>query len=253
MGHRPLQGYFENEGLQLRALSAVKREKWLEPGKNLDLYDLSRRAFDPAAGVAETFRSFAGIYTALNGPDWQVFRSNRKNAAHWTAPQVFETLDREFPAFAWRTGRDLTNFQSSPELDAAIREMRGIKDNRDYPLMTVSKFLHFYNPALFPIYDGAVIWERVFRRFRADFRDFCCEAGISYARALNDVTGDFLRIYMLWASSLLRGSHGRFMRVFADWIGSQPGADPDRRSFDVSCLYATAFEFTIIGAASDAE
>jgi hypothetical protein len=52
--------------------------------------------------------------------------------------------------------------------------------------MTVSKFLHFYNPGLFPIYDNAVIWDKVLRRFRNDFRDFCISANIPYEVAMKD-------------------------------------------------------------------
>jgi hypothetical protein len=38
------------------------------------------------------------------------------------------------------------------------------------------------------------------------------------------------------------------MSVFVDWLGRQPGAELHRRSFDPFTLYATAFEFTVIGA-----
>lgn len=62
---------------------------------------------------------------------------------------------------------------------------------------------------------------------------------------------DFLPCYMRWASSLLAVAHGRFMQVFIDWLDEQPGtALPGRRRFDVATLYATAFEFTAIGAAA---
>ena len=32
--------------------------------------------------------------------------------------------------------------------------------------MPVSKFLHFYNPGLFPIYDTEMIFNKVLKRFK---------------------------------------------------------------------------------------
>jgi len=55
--------------------------------------------------------------------------------------------------------------------------------------------------------------------------------------------------YMDWASSLLSAAHDKFMQIFADWLGKQPGANLPRRTFAPASLYATAFEITAIGAA----
>jgi hypothetical protein len=117
--------------------------------------------------------------------------------------------------------------------------------------MTVSKFLHFYNPGLFPIYDTKVVCGKVFKRFEADFRGFCLTANIPYDRAINDDTAAFLLYYMDWANSLLSVAHGRFMQVFVDWLREQNGAYLHRRTIDLTSLYATAFEITAIGAADE--
>jgi hypothetical protein len=93
--------------------------------------------------------------------------------------------------------------------------MGGIKPNAGYPVMTVSKFLHFYNPALFPIYDTEVVENRVLKRFRGEFRAFCVDAGVP-----ND-TGEsaaFLRSYGCWGSSLVAGAHSAFMDRFLAWL-----------------------------------
>jgi len=94
-----------------------------------------------------------------------------------------------------------------------------------------------------------VIWEKVFRRFKTDFRDFCFNSSIPYDKAINDDTEAFLLHYVEWASSLLSGAHETCMQVFVDWLGEQPGADLHLRMFDPASLYATAFEITAIGAA----
>jgi hypothetical protein len=41
------------------------------------------------------------------------------------------------------------------------------------------------------------------------------------------------------------------MAVFAEWLADQPGAGLPGRRFDASRLFATAYEFTIIGAYAD--
>jgi hypothetical protein len=234
-------------------LDAVAREGWLDPGRNLDFYEETWRAFDPSSGADEAFRAFENIYGELKGPTWQVFRSRKKNPDYWKARQVFETINREFPEFSWRSTINLLSLPQSgagPSLETALIRMRGIKPSRYYPFMTVSKFLHFYNPALFPIYDNAVIWEKVFRGFRNDFRDFCAGANIPYEIAMKDDTGKFLHYYALWASSLLSAAHGKFMQVFVDWLDAQSGTRLSARRFDPATLYATAFEFTVVGAAA---
>ena len=128
--------------------------------------------------------------------------------------------------------------------------MKGIKPKKDYPLMVVSKFLHFYNPALFPIYDTRVIWEKVLDGcFNSDFRDFCDRENLPYHRFRKEDTVDFLPAYMRFANSLLSEAHGRFMQVFVEWLAEQPGTDLSRRKFDPKTLYARAFEYTVVGAA----
>jgi hypothetical protein len=61
----------------------------------------------------------------------------------------------------------------------------------------------------------------------------------------------FYRNYMFWGASLLASAHPRFMDVFAEWLAKQPGVDLSKRQFDVSRLFATAYEYVIIGAYAD--
>src|SRR5664279_1950612 len=90
----------------------------------------------------------------------------------------------KFGEFAWTGSVTLTNFlksETGPRLQASLESLREIKPNQGFPIMTVSKFLHFYNPSLFPIYDEAVIWKKVFGRFEGEFRSFCVTTpGIVY-------------------------------------------------------------------------
>lgn len=95
---------------------------------------------------------------------------------------------------------NLSKSGTERRLESLLEKMRGIKPKKDYPTMTVSKFLHFSNPQLFPIY--------------------------------------------------LSGAHGNFMPVFIDWLDKQPGTKLAERRLDVATLYATAFEYVAIGAAT---
>lgn len=246
-----LRNYFESEFQQRRALDAVALDGWLSPSGNLDLYDASRCAFDPASNADEAFRDFEKIYAELAGSNWQVFRPCSPERDCWPPQRIFETIKREFSDFSWSSSVNLLTFLKSGDrhrLESRLATMQGIKPKKGYPHMAVSKFLHFYNPALFPIYDNAVIWEKVFTRFRTDFEDFCRSADIPFNLAINDDTPLFLVYYMDWASSLLSAAHGAFMPVFVDWLAGQPAAELRQRKFDPTTLYATAFEFTAIGA-----
>ena len=132
--------------------------------------------------------------------------------------------------------------------------MRGIKPNKEYPSMAVSKFLHFYNPSLFPIYDYEWIWKKVCDgRFKTDYRGFGEREGIDKRIWIAEDTEYFIPYYMRWPNSLLPVDHRTFMKVFAEWFDEQPGTKASERTFDAETLYATAFEFTVLGAAREVE
>lgn len=130
--------------------------------------------------------------------------------------------------------------------------MRGIKPKKHFPLMTVSKFLHFYNPELFPIYDNDVIWNKVLNGcFKDDYREFCRREPVPNSIAFGEDSAAWLCYYMLFAGDLLVAAHENFVQIFRDWLNAQPGAELSRRRFDPMMLYARAFEYTAVGAAAE--
>ena len=171
----------------------------------------------------------------------------------WRPEKIFETIKREFSEFSRYGTVNLMNFGESGtacRLQSCLLTMSEIKPKKGFPIMTVSKFLHFYNPALFPIYDTKVIYDKVLNGyFKSDFRDFCDRETLPYRVFMNEDTVDFYPAYMRWASSFLSVAHGSFMQVFTDWLAEQPGADLSRRKFDPTTLDARAFEYTAVGAA----
>lgn len=249
-----LCSYFERDGQQ-RALEAyaqfafAPKRGWGIQAK-MELYEASRRAFDPSVPQAETSSAFRRIYDDLYRParadGWGVGR--KSSGPCWPAPKTFETIKTEFHLFRWGGPITLLNFHTSGDwavLLSSLEKMREMKPLAGYPVMAVSKFLHFYNPELFPIYDNEVIKDGVFHCFKNDFREFCYTSGLQYEIGN---TSTFYWKYIRWANSLLASAHSGFMEVFVDWLRTQPGAELHRRTFDVSRLYATAFEFTAIGA-----
>ncbi len=246
---------------QRRALDAVVKSEFFQ-AVELNLYDASVCAFGPIAVAAAAQDSviapshsaevaFNYIYSEFSGPNWNVWRS-RNTAPHAGAREIFETIKANFAEYSWGSTLNLTNFGKSEaaRLQSRLETMRYIKPNQGYPIMPVSKFLHVYNPALFPIYDTGVIYNKVLNGYwKSDFRDFCERERLPYSVFMNKDTIDFVPAYMRWASSLLSAEHGSFMQVFTDWLGQQPGADLSRREFDPTTLYARAFEYTVVGAA----
>jgi hypothetical protein len=247
---RPIKDYFQPHG-QKRALEAYASfaggSAWSIPMK-MDLYVSSRAAFNPENTDVVAFTAFEAIYGNLVSY-WQVFRPHGADEC-WPARQIFDTIKQHFAGFGWGGPVSLTNLLSDGKhqsLMFSLMEMEKIKPNNDYPIMAVSKFLHFYNPSLFPIYDTEVIWNRVFKHFKKDYDSFRTSSNL--ATRAGDAA--FLRNYLCWASSLVESAHTGFMTAFVDWLGDEL----PRRKFDalgretLSTLYATAFEFTAIGAA----
>ena len=243
-----LVDFFSDEGKQRHALENIA-DVFVED--ELRIYDWTLEAFYSNLPIETRSQSFRKIYNELSGR-WQVFRSNRSDVKYWTPSQCFDNINLNFAAYRMDGPINLVNFVDTVQgvaLENALGTMRNIKQNKDYPWMTVSKFLHFFNPSLFPIYDTEYIFNRVFKCFGSDFREFCTLKGIDHRRSMSETTHRFLMDYMGWAHFLLTSAHPRFMLVFSEWLGQacpalvNPAVDPQK-------LYARAFEYTALGAAS---
>lgn len=249
--NKQLRVYFETEQEQLNALEAAKRDAWLDPLDNVVLYTLSRCAFDAELPGQDAYRCFENIYNRLTEMRWGAFRPNPRDKC-WPPGKIFETIKEEFREFSRRSPVSLRNFVTTgtgPSIRTGLANMRGIKPKGDYPIMAVSKFLHVYNPSLFPIYDTDRIWNKVCNgRFKNDYREFGEREKIPRKVWITESTLDFIPNYMRWAHSLLSIAHARFMKIFADWFEQQCFGIVNKQ-LELATLYATAFEFTVIGAA----
>jgi hypothetical protein len=243
-----IQTFFTAAG-QKKALEAysnfARGSDWSVIHK-LDLYRLAGSAFEPDVAPQQALEPFTALYKAL-ASHWQVFRPHSP-AECWSAEQVYTALGTHLRDYGPRSGVTLMDLGGKEnDLMFSLQGMEGIKPNQWYPVMTVSKFAHFYNPKLFPIYDTEVVENRVFKCFRKDYRQFCTSRGYD----ASDSGAQFLRNYVAWASECVRGAHDQYMNTFADWILDElPRREAERLDPQNVCsLYATAFEFNAIGAA----
>jgi len=251
-----VRDYFESREAQGRALKACRdflgAKDWAV-GERLDLYETSRRAFDTSLSEDVAIRLFRQVYDQLVRParagGWGIGR----NAATplWTAEETFKNLKAGFADFSWGGSIDLLNFRngSSPsKILPSLERMRSLKPMAGWPTMAASKVLHFYNAELFPVYDSEVIWKKVLTRFKEEFRDFCVASSRPWD--FGD-TPTFYRNYMSCGAHLLGHAHPQFMKAFESWLAEQPTANLSKRNLDVSRLFATAYEYAIIGAYAD--
>ncbi len=131
-------------------------------------------------------------------------------------------------------------------IQGAVRAIKNVKVNKnEYPHMAASKFLHFFNPSLFPIYDYAVMWKKILdRAFKTEWKDVCGDHDIN----VTEGSKKFLITYFSWASEVMGAADLAIMIEFQlqfDQLGQQEAVlHGGKKSY-----YATAFEYALIGAA----
>jgi len=240
---RALRGYCER----------AKNRAWLVSSK-ARLYALAETAFDPAKPDLDAFRE---IYEELRSY-WQVFRRGHR----WPSQQVFDVLLSETCQPCSREQLDLIKIAAAEDLQSVWRclaAMSGVKTLRsgDVSAVAVSKFLHFFNPRLFPIFDRAVVKHEVIPQFRSSLAQSQARWLTHVASVASDALfacglGDYLH-YLLWASDCLanvdvESTMATFTLSFAQMLESEGrGARPPA---SIHLHYATAFEFAMIGASS---
>ena len=229
-----------------RALDAyvTARPTWDIVAK-VELYHCADIAFDASLPEIERRQAFCTIYKELKSY-WKVFR-NAQN--YWDADTAFLAMTT---LSSCRRTSGLTLMSLDKHLNGAeilrdLQSLRKLKQNAVYPHMAVSKFLHFSNPGLFPIYDTDAVWNTVCNgAFKYDYRDFCERHRLDP----NESSGRFNLNYTLWASELIKNADPKFMAIFAEWAVRQMPHVPAAETLTPNLLtyYVTAFEFVAVGA-----
>lgn len=224
--------YFQND-LALQALHEgidfAESRGWLLSDR-ASLYKIATHAFAQPPSLS----SFEELFNGLKR--WQIARGGGLA----TPDQIYELLVNGCSGCS----RHLCNSPENMTLNlvqSPIAVMASIKSNREYPHMAASKFLHFYNPHTFPIYDDAVIWKDVLRgSFRSEWAEICRAFGIKTFES----SQMFLITYTLLAYECINFIGRDTMSSFNDRF-NRGTASP----IDVQAYYASAFEYILIGAA----
>ena len=213
---------------------AVAGKKW-SPQTRARLYQYAADAFGPTPN----YEAFCRLYRHMVSY-WQVGRKGI------LAPpeRVFEMLTKGCEAAGRHTGCTLLS-SDGKAVCVAVRAMTEVKIISEYPHMAAAKFLHFYNPALFPIYDGAMIWNRIlYRAFRSEWEDVCDEYGIKFWEG----SEAFLITYTSWAAEVMQTAAPEIMLAFEQRFRTLSGNEL-AASENVAQYHAAAFEYLLMGAA----
>ncbi|MBA7590646.1 hypothetical protein ES708_32773 [subsurface metagenome] len=219
---------------------------WSLEGK-IDMYSYSKTAFDSHQTDYEKKSCFNNIYNSLKG-DYQVFRN--ANGECWDSNRIFEFLFLEMKEFDRKVNLLNINNDQLNKMENILEKMRSLKPLKYncYPTMAVSKFLHFFNPGLFPIYDNAIVEDIAFSVFKNDYTIFCNYINPNYV----DKGCEFIIMYVKWVKSIFEGIEtNEIMNEYVDFFTQNIGVDYGRKEvlMELNSYYAAAFENIFIGAA----
>jgi hypothetical protein len=215
---------------------------WSIPHK-VELYEAGGIAGDPTISDAERRAAFRTIHGNL-ASSWQVFRPVGASRC-WSSDQIFDRLVASDSSLARAKGMRASDVpRGSRDLVGALERLRPLKPGNHYPTMAVSKFAHFANPRLVPIYDEAIVWKVAFAEYKPVFDAYC------YSVALDpDAWGArFLECYVAWAGSCVKRDPA-LLPTFAAWMRETVGTLPARVDREIETYEAAAFEMIFIGAA----
>lgn len=245
-----LMEYFQdgNWRLALRRYAQFADESAWSVAYRLELYNHAKIAFDPALGDEIREASFAQVYESLRAC-WQVFRNASTRWDEEAAFLVFSQLGDECGQSSVRSLENLSRAEMKAVIQSFLEKFNDIKTVPEggYPTMTASRFLHFYNPRLFPNLDLALINQQVLQVFGPEFDKYCLDTGI----AEWEHEAAFYEQYMLWAGKHIQMADAEFFSDFETWFKAQVEGEEDPNGVleEIGKYHATAFEYVAIGAA----
>lgn len=244
--------YFE-ETKQLTALNryaeftTARNRDWSIGESKLDMYRLAKRAFDGKSEENCRRGEFDKIYGNLKSW-WRISRNGNLASAEMT----FALLSKECLDCSRSKGLTLMNLREASSQQIVVdclREVRELKKLKSgaFPVMAVSKFLHFFNPKLFVIWDREIIYGEVYPVFRQDWNAAYRDIKVG----TDDEWMKFYLAYLLWAGKSVQECSQKSMQCFSNWFVDIVSSGRDAEDFrrELQTYYATAFEFVAIGAA----
>lgn len=121
-----------------------------------------KHSFNEMCSVADKrvdFDRFCPLIAEMRS-HWQAFRG--KKVVVLPDQEIFSVLRDADPFFRASGLRDVT-LDDVPSLHSALKKCATIKTNKNGPsVVAMSKMLHCWNPALFPVVDQGVVWNLMF-------------------------------------------------------------------------------------------
>jgi len=232
----------------LRRYAQFAEESGWSVAYRLELYNHAKIAFDSALGVEIREASFAQIYESLRGY-WQVFRGAETAWDEEAAFAFFSTADDDCGLGSVRSLESISRAEMKQVVLNFLEKLGDMKTVPDggYPTTCASRFLHFYNPKLFPNVDNALINQQVLQVFGLEFDKYCADTGI----AEWDYETSFYGQYMLWAGKHIQMADPEFFSDFETWFKAQVEGEDDPNGVleEITKYHAAAFEFVAVGAA----
>ncbi|MFO0969805.1 MAG: hypothetical protein U0793_29975 [Gemmataceae bacterium] len=213
------------------------------------LYGQAKIAFDASTDEESRGQAFEYVYNSLR--DYaQVFRGA---ASRWDAETAFTFFTEHQAECGPQSVRTLESLSKSetnqillPFLDK-LHDIRILTGSTGYPVAAASRFLHFFNPHLFPIFDDILTNREVLQVFGAEFDRYIADTG---AGGWNDDSA-FYGQYVLWASRHIQLADPELFDDFATWFGVQVEGEEDDNGVlaEIKTYHAALFEFVAVGAA----
>lgn len=227
---------FKDEKLFQTALNIYieKRDTWKLDDK-IRLYELAKDAFNQNVSLQQREEKFKLMYDDLKS--WQIFRKARHYLSY---QELFSLLNTDTCQACSRERVTLLDWKNHYSVIAeCIEKVKNIKikPSGKYSVMAFSKFLHFFNPKLFPIFDQEYIGKKVLHNKHLDTVS-------DYLKFMESITDQFREI-----GNNLQDR----MQYFREWFYKKWLQEPNR-SFVTSQLeyiseyYPLLFDFISIGA-----
>lgn len=238
----PLNQYFNSKEIKktfaAHSSFIIPKPEWHYKNR-LKLYALADIAFGGPSEMRA--QAFYDLFTHLSAK-WQLIRP----AKHFMAWQdIYTLLTKDCLSCSKSNQINLTNIHTYPEAKGQILKclitLRNIKTLplKTPSIMAISKLLHFYNPKLFPIYDGKFVERGILKTFSADWKNFTTYPKIS------DLNLQKYLKYIYFGNHLIKGQNKLIKREFRKHLKTHA---VDLYSDKLQNYYSLSFEFLALGA-----
>lgn len=223
-----------------------KKIGWSIVEKN-KMYKNAKKAFKVSSINEKSREAFNDLFEALKD-HFKIFRNCLK---HSQREEIYEILYEHCNQYSINESISLVNLKEDEvkPICSCIRKLKKIKKlkSEKTPIMAISKFLHFYNPKLFPMYDTTYVNNRLLSIFRDNWKDFITRFNLSNCQKEDSEFKKYIQ-YIYWAHSVFDNikNPNDIMEYFSKKIEQE--IPKEEKKLDFTQYFALAFEFISLGA-----